>query len=104
MRISDWSSDVCSSDLCDGGTALFISAKRAQAVRPSFELRRFLTRSRTEVDSQSADQPVLVDREMIDGQQAIGIRPALRPHGQLHETLVSAIDEDRKSTRLNSSH
>src|SRR3546814_14751378 len=34
MRISDWSSDVCSSDLTDAGRALSRGAQRVQPVDP----------------------------------------------------------------------
>src|SRR3546814_19310599 len=43
MRISDWSSDVCSSDLADSGTVFFwapvTGAKTANAIYPRSELR-----------------------------------------------------------------
>src|SRR3546814_1614444 len=100
MRISDWSSDVCSSDLqvmmtalpphsafrASGWRALFhllltIAAMVAVAARPAMA-QSILRDAETEALFQDMMDPLLV---------AAGLRP-----GQ--------VQVDRKSTRLNSSH
>src|SRR3546814_4393896 len=47
MRISDWSSDVCSSDLWDEGLA---AAYRDQAVSPADQQKIAILRGRADVD------------------------------------------------------
>src|SRR3546814_9214970 len=86
MRISDWSSDVCSSDLSDrdvrgagvgdpGGNLAAGGHRLAESDRhPAFGVR-----------PRALGERFAVDRDRRDGQVAIEI-------------------EDRKSTRLNSSH
>src|SRR3546814_5675407 len=104
MRISDWSSDVCSSDLRIGAARLKGAgridvqplADRAlddivadgEAARPFVEIERD---ARADVeDVIFGDDAVLARRQIID-------RPAV---------VGDPLDlvEDRKSTRLNSSH
>src|SRR3546814_4099731 len=107
MRISDWSSDVCSSDLGEIGphTAaapfarldliddLAIDVARVEAdagvavvqhvVAEGAEPYPFLLQREIQVDGAVGGHPGKVDRRVI---------------------LLAAIDIDRKSTRLNSSH
>src|SRR3546814_10071571 len=77
MRISDWSSDVCSSDL---GTT---SGNKAMSL-DVFRLMR-------------ATGSLLNRNEVAE-------YAALATEGALPGEAVSVIREDRKSTRLNSSH
>src|SRR3546814_7664826 len=113
MRISDWSSDVCSSDLC---------FDLSQGGRPIWE-QRFSSKTGMTTDTQqayAADQRDTVHAyNLADGhevwkQAALGNRrltsPAAVPQalalgdfeGYVH--FLSRTDgQDRKSTRLNSS-
>src|SRR3546814_2989869 len=97
MRISDWSSDVCSSDLLGVPQTLLRGVARLGAVaappRPE-PARRPARRGAHRRDRAAADGPA---------------RP--RADGHLRRDLVRARAcrgppdaEDRKSTRLNSSH
>src|SRR3546814_8711652 len=109
MRISDWSSDVCSSDL--------------HALQPLLELaaifgardqRAHVEREQTAVLQAVGDVAIgdaqrqsLGDRGLADAGLADQDRVVLGPAGEyLHgaANLLVAADEDRKSTRLNSSH
>src|SRR3546814_8600256 len=90
MRISDWSSDVCSSDL----------------VQASIVMRRDLRDGNT-YRAYVADYPELNDQVRMLGR-------ALQPHGPANFQFRTDADgtpcvfeinaRDRKSTRLNSSH
>src|SRR3546814_1080432 len=105
MRISDWSSDVCSSDLADDGRLgdLCVGDQRALHLGGAHAVAR-------DVDDvvDATGDPVV----------AVGVAPAavtaevLAGIGRevgLHEALMVAVDRahlarpDRKSTRLNSS-
>src|SRR3546814_7541467 len=106
MRISDWSSDVCSSDLIVAADRLLICADAIDApdgaVRPGVG----------EIDLQVSDRTVL-DPDDIEG--LLIVAPADRTDKPLvvkadalaadrqHRSCNSHI-LDRKSTRLNSSH
>src|SRR3546814_2547929 len=98
MRISDWSSDVCSSDLLDLGQGVVVMRQRFGHVLPA-----------------AAAGPVLIGigplpmgvvvavvflaallGELASAVQHLGVGPAVAP--VLHQ------HPDRKSTRLNSSH
>src|SRR3546814_1278510 len=101
MRISDWSSDVCSSDLIAHEnvvgnprlTAQWGGVDRLRTLQP-FEIERM--RLLTVVGTQEIGQSIVVARVTDErGLQRIEFErffPELGIHG------------DRKSTRLNSSH
>src|SRR3546814_7780190 len=107
MRISDWSSDVCSSDLVLGGWHLR-QRRRAEVV----DVVAALLRARDAVElahvrvARDADHPA--DPLVADEVEQLG---AL---GEVHAPGIAALlvlrarpataDRDRKSTRLNSSH
>src|SRR3546814_5136678 len=102
MRISDWSSDVCSSDLTEIGQLLVRIVERI-AVRMWRDLE----------DGPSGGG--LVDNHMIGDRQAFrGVRKGGRGDKiakdilcpfQFRRRLATEVGgEDRKSTRLNSSH
>src|SRR3546814_7254918 len=116
MRISDWSSDVCSSDLADIGKA------RSQSCR---FCREALVTSHGEGETSTDSRPV--DHCQHDlGNAAQEHRNLVRVTEILYPFLISALcllthsdhvesgaeaatragddDRDRKSTRLNSSH
>src|SRR3546814_3070672 len=95
MRISDWSSDVCSSDLLTDLAVLGRDARRvddraALAVRHRVErqhARRRLGDAAEGADEVDLDDPVeRIERKMLDA------------------AVFLAAARDRKSTRLNSSH
>src|SRR3546814_2010563 len=95
MRISDWSSDVCSSDLGVGGAAkthLVVEAHQLHVVA-------------------GPEAAVHLDAPLRHDEQRDALDPGRRARdaGQHHMDdvfgqLVLAGREDRKSTRLNSSH
>src|SRR3546814_5012654 len=100
MRISDWSSDVCSSDLLVvlGGVADEVAVAVRHVLRRPVDVARAeghaLVRADPEVELSGDDEP-----ELLVGRVAVvGGRP---------EPLLDAPEaerQDRKSTRLNSSH
>src|SRR3546814_6245820 len=104
MRISDWSSDVCSSDLHVLDVNLQATNDRFQVgdltrtdVAQS-EARLALARS----DLQTAEANLIGSRENY-------VRLVGGPPGELEpppalSSLPASPDSDRKSTRLNSSH
>src|SRR3546814_9166721 len=101
MRISDWSSDVCSSDLCGDGDA--VAAKRKMS-----EL--------THLDQSGAAHMVDVSGKAITARQAIAhgrISMSVEARDAIAQGLTKKGDVlavarvagiDRKRTRLNSSH
>src|SRR3546814_1664194 len=99
MRISDWSSDVCSSDLL---------ARLAELQRG---IRRLDADDVVAGNREQRLQQVAEERAVVDHQQAaaaafavaavaVGGEPVMERLGE----VIAGIDEDRKSTRLNSSH
>src|SRR3546814_2108723 len=101
MRISDWSSDVCSSDLggLDSTHALIVAAKAMDRLgRPRSDIQGitmpgFATGEKTKSYATRLANSLGISFEEID------IRPAATQMlGDLDHPL------DRKSTRLNSSH
>src|SRR3546814_1783072 len=97
MRISDWSSDVCSSDLFDA--ALYAAylrkvAEGAGVVRIEGKIESVKRNG----ESGHVEAVVLESGEEIGGELFIdcsGFRALL---------IEEALETDRKSTRLNSSH
>src|SRR3546814_3595536 len=105
MRISDWSSDVCSSDLMSWATVLdrllYGHSDAAHLVAP-LAIATTLGRGRPA-------QPLSVPFVLGLNGNAITLRPELaqqvRPAGRIGDpAAVDAALKDRKSTRLNSSH
>src|SRR3546814_3911771 len=110
MRISDWSSDVCSSDLKLRAQEAFVDRRRAQQQRVARLVAQF-----------AGDQPRLADQRTVVEQfrhAAVGELVATRIPGmamrdavwkrvceQVAEAMrLDIARRDRKSTRLNSSH
>src|SRR3546814_5826224 len=85
MRISDWSSDVCSSDL------QFLGSRQRDDIIGESMISLGMARAQP-LDHRRVDRPVDL------AQQLIGEQPAAHPD------LAMDAPEDRKSTRLNSSH
>src|SRR3546814_6241383 len=113
MRISDWSSDVCSSDLfAEGETAWrlishlslnYLSLTDTDARQGAAALREILT-----LYADTGEAPV---RKQIEGVRSVAASPVIRrldgggPAAVARGLEVTVtLDEDRKSTRLNSSH
>src|SRR3546814_4571014 len=102
MRISDWSSDVCSSDLTVElrppryRPPAIVAFERA-AQRQLVEFRLF---------GQQEGQSALALALAVDGQEQVGEGGAVqRAAGSPHQPRHRIGDiGDRKSTRLNSSH
>src|SRR3546814_7194235 len=92
MRISDWSSDVCSSDLNrDGGGGLgFQSSLQRRRLVPIRAI------GGTDIPESSLSRAGL--RIPDEGR-----REAVSRHARWRQSLLSR-GQDRKSTRLNSSH
>src|SRR3546814_4427574 len=108
MRISDWSSDVCSSDLQRAGAGEVAAFLRLSILQ---RRHRLLLGDRRQVDREGGALPHgAVDEDVaagllhdaIDGGEAeAGAGADLLGR---EEGIEDAVDEDRKSTRLNSSH
>src|SRR3546814_4504275 len=94
MRISDWSSDVCSSDLC---SSRGMTAEKGRGATVNGDSRRFNLPERT------ADGDWLDNLANIDGAPP---RRRTEVTVERPRTIISRNNspEDRKSTRLNSSH
>src|SRR3546814_4199770 len=123
MRISDWSSDVCSSDLLDQHLRQLVEEDLGEGLPPLFAVKAGRKGSR---ESLNADGDLLVAqrRLMIQGdehtrQQAVleaggaasdADQPLRRRADRGGAAVVRqrapdpALQLDRKSTRLNSSH
>src|SRR3546814_2564519 len=113
MRISDWSSDVCSSDLrlrpcaqdknvIDGGTGDFVNTLRLKRVSLFDIAGQMPGRTSGRVSAWHRKESDLLALE-----ECIAIDPfrSVRGHGgEAHLRNFIAFAEDRKSTRLNSSH
>src|SRR3546814_9418443 len=99
MRISDWSSDVCSSDL---GAEMRREAGIAEGAAGEGE----------QQGRGAADQAVMADGLLISGRERAGLGIERRLDGSAGQAPSFAEDRaalhrlgrDRKSTRLNSSH
>src|SRR3546814_8498070 len=111
MRISDWSSDVCSSDLI-----LFriddrdYRAKLAQAEANVQAARARVANSAEDIALQhilvrhAAAQRRAAAADLMLARKTSNRRQALVDGGAVSQAQVDESDTDRKSTRLNSSH
>src|SRR3546814_7084508 len=105
MRISDWSSDVCSSDLISGGLSKAPDLRGPQMALTDTAIRKAKPKDKPYKVSDSGGLYLLVNPtgsklwrvkyrlHGVERKLALGAYPAI--------TLAEA---DRKSTRLNSSH
>src|SRR3546814_10519987 len=111
MRISDWSSDVCSSDLSDGNRPSQIAKCRTQFLRYLTELLKPLRRlvlfdhERRTISLPCPDRDHTKDGGPSTGPFDCQLRLAMGEH-RAQPFLVPKFRQqaDRKSTRLNSSH
>src|SRR3546814_5704696 len=117
MRISDWSSDVCSSDLLHEQAALpECLGKRREAERGIEILSRLDHVERRLALGLEQVADVIAEIARARGRdERIDIAPFLRSHiaeqvgadwagFRLHRIAIFLVELDRKSTRLNSSH
>src|SRR3546814_5228994 len=109
MRISDWSSDVCSSDLDGLGGELVVhsSLKGKGVVRHIGCAAARINRSGSTAADVAGD--IGVERQQRVGRRGIDLgRPIAIVGGAAEDDPVAAREHvyapDRKSTRLNSSH
>src|SRR3546814_9735478 len=108
MRISDWSSDVCSSDLVAGEAHRIAQQRRGFALQKDAHRAPERRRGHSRFESR-IEPPPLGDRD--DDVQALHIghsgssgTPTSRQRRSSMSTIASRPKRDRKSTRLNSSH
>src|SRR3546814_1329199 len=112
MRISDWSSDVCSSDLVD-----------FEGIRDNMLIGYGLVVGLNGTGD-NLDNAVFTKESLIDMLERLGVNardddletknvaavmvtatlPPFSRQGSRIDVTISAMGEDRKSTRLNSSH
>src|SRR3546814_4455478 len=114
MRISDWSSDVCSSDLEQGGTAGDQIADRLGLAQTRRDLHRTGQLDHLGVHrliAQPAPQQLgVTGSDTLAGQVARPVPHPLLRHRYRQAAAAKAeladwlVRRDRKSTRLNSSH
>src|SRR3546814_5585296 len=123
MRISDWSSDVCSSDLAAGETpvreAAMIAAEAETGIvaiepevaasheEPAVEEKpKPATRRRPRARKGEADQaaPSPAATATVPNEEAPAPAPAPDPAAEEKPKKPRRASRDRKSTRLNSSH
>src|SRR3546814_1654392 len=108
MRISDWSSDVCSSDLaCAGGKADQINRDGARRDLLDEEGERALPLALgLKRVGKGSDLVECSVGKIVDPDDIAGVRSADRTRSKMIADFESAYftEIDRKSTRLNSSH
>src|SRR3546814_7848481 len=97
MRISDWSSDVCSSDLEDAALAIL----ERTTVSADHRLARAVAEAWIDAGLTGTAAENLLRRTMV----LFRVQAALIEAAALDDVeLKHLVNEDRKSTRLNSSH
>src|SRR3546814_10873141 len=109
MRISDWSSDVCSSDLFEG--PLSVEQFKGGQSNPTYKL---VTPGRSYVLRRKPPGQLLKGAHAVDREVAVltGLETASFPVAHVHglctdDSVIGTwfyIMEDRQSTRLHSSH
>src|SRR3546814_5202532 len=115
MRISDWSSDVCSSDLLTDVEQLLVWAVRSWAFahQAARSIERDLVRTCGRADAEKAMMAIRAILVLVAlyGRRGLRLAPPGWPAVTIDEfrllQLFAAAQrgmEDRKSTRLNSSH
>src|SRR3546814_9765993 len=97
MRISDWSSDVCSSDLVSRGRAIYGSL--GYEITPAFNVTAELRWTHEKQKFNGVGASEFYNGTRIVGDQSFSYwTPRFTANYELQPDL------DRKSTRLNSSH
>src|SRR3546814_2671479 len=106
MRISDWSSDVCTSDLHDSSVGSFPIKYSTSGYSRAAEASNALSETGENAPARARCNPMsLSDRTIAitGGAQGIGLATA-HLVADLGGNPVLVDMKDRKSTRLNSSH
>src|SRR3546814_6231956 len=105
MRISDWSSDVCSSDLNPAEVEASFEAYKQALVEGDGARASELTASDTHAfvkqtldRALTMEEPALRTLPLLDQISVLMLRHNMKPE------QLRAMKQDRKSTRLNSSH
>src|SRR3546814_4123396 len=106
MRISDWSSDVCSSDLAGDSVAPFGFGLGALGVDLAGERQRVRLQRGDRIDE---IEPAMLavargDAEAGDDHRVVGVEIGEHRGIDLDIARLETEPQDRKSTRLNSSH
>src|SRR3546814_9311571 len=111
MRISDWSSDVCSSDLVPIAAAIIAAPAKDPGYTPESliaALKRNIAHPQVAFDRLRSDAPIdgghLLRKLRHSLDTAAGIAKALPDEAIGKFYIHDARIVDRKSTRLNSSH
>src|SRR3546814_6292173 len=100
MRISDWSSDVCSSDLI----ARFARLERADLMPEPKRPRALARHPGQAFCGGKAEQGRAHVHRQQQRRQRRRARVAIGREGDGNARRAQSLDRDRKSTRLNSSH
>src|SRR3546814_5218400 len=100
MRISDWSADVCSSDLAADVGELHVAPQRRVLTLPFIDEARAADGGAGEGAHRSSRDGVDADAVAAEVGCQIAHAGLERRLGDAHDVVV----RDRKSTRLNSSH
>src|SRR3546814_10031764 len=114
MRISDWSSDVCSSDLeyrvgltPESARELVVHGHRVLVQTGAGEgigaHDRFYVEAGAEI-VQTAEEIFATCEMVVKVKEPQPVERAMLREGQILYTYLHIAPEDRKSTRLNSSH
>src|SRR3546814_3762596 len=124
MRISDWSSDVCSSDLWKEDPAYAKPEARLDKIPQIFDTIEAWTKTKTKLEVMAACNPLDIPCGPILSMKELAEEPSLRETGtivevdhpergkyltvgnpiKLSDSPAEVKRSDRKSTRLNSSH
>src|SRR3546814_1129071 len=98
MRISDWSSDVCSSDL------VHPAGDRQDRYLRANPLGVVVRAEGRRAEARVVGQAVVGEAELGDEVRHVEVAEMLGNRGTQQRAVGILVDRDRKSTRLNSSH
>src|SRR3546814_5006488 len=99
MRISDWSSDVCSSDLLEGYMAKIENYCQNELHR-QVTVHGYLIGAMPDVKTVADDEILLVNRMKKAGPdtawKVVGLRSLLEMAQDSHASVISSLEEDMK--------
>src|SRR3546814_1858901 len=108
MRISDWSSDVCSSDLKVGGGTVLLQITEGRIGTISVENAKLYRPERIKRELPDVQPGTIYNAAVFrDGMRQLNSLPGLKARAILKPGAPYGSSDmmvDRKSTRLNSSH